>query len=118
MSAIYETQFEQPQNAGADLPQLLFLARSLQQGGAERQLVALASGLHQRGWPVTVVCFYGGGTFQPDLERAGVPLVDLKKRGRWDVFGFLWRLWRVLRKTNADIVHGYLPVANMMALLA
>jgi glycosyltransferase involved in cell wall biosynthesis len=111
-------QFDHPRIGTADFPPVLLLVRSLHQGGAERQLVALASGLHRKGWPVTVVCFYGGGTFQKELENAGVPLIDLHKNGRWDVLGFSWRLWRVFRKANADIVHGYMPVPNMLALLA
>jgi len=117
MSVIEKMQFDQPRTEAAGLPRVVFLARSLQQGGAERQLVALASGLHRRGWPVSVVCFYGGGTFQKELEDAGVPLIDLRKRGRWDVIGFSWRLWRALRAVDADIVHGYLPVANMLTLV-
>lgn len=118
MSAIWDMQPEPRANAAAGTPRILFLARSLRQGGAERQLVALASGLHQRGWPVTVVCCYGGGIFQADLENAGVPVVDLRKRGRWDVVGFLWRLLRVLRKSNAVIVHGYMPLGNLLVLFA
>ncbi|MGH8234759.1 MAG: glycosyltransferase [Rhodanobacteraceae bacterium] len=97
---------------------MLFLVRSLRQGGAERQLVALARGLHHRGWPVTVVCCYGGGVFQAELEKSGVPLIDLHKRGRWDVAGFMWRLLRTLRDSHAEIVHGYMTLGNMLALLA
>jgi glycosyltransferase involved in cell wall biosynthesis len=97
---------------------MLFLVRSLRQGGAERQLVALACGLHRRGWPVTVACCYGGGVFQADLEKAGVALIDLHKRGRWDVAGFMWRLLRTLRESRAEIVHGYMTLGNMLALLA
>ena len=118
MTAICEMQLDRPRTETVDLPHVLFLVRSLRQGGAERQLVALASGLHRRGWPVTVVCFYGGGTFQTELGDAGVPLIDLHKRGRWDVFGFSWRLWRVFREVDADIVHGYMNVANLLTLLA
>lgn len=99
-------------------PRVLFLVRSLRQGGAERQLVALAAGLHRRGWPVSVVCCYGGGVFQAELEKAGVPLIDLRKRGRWDVAGFMWRLLRTLRESHAEIVHGYMTLGNMLALLA
>lgn len=101
-----------------DTPRVLFLVRSLRQGGAERQLVALASGLHRRGWAVSVVCCYGGGVFQSELEQAGVPLIDLRKRGRWDVAGFMWRLLRTLRTSRAEIVHGYMTLGNMLALLA
>lgn len=100
------------------MPKILFLSRSLERGGAERQLVTLAAGLHQKGWPVSVACFYAGGAFQRDLERAGVKVFDLRKHGRWDVFGFLWRLLRLFRDAQPDVVHGYLPVPNMLALLA
>lgn len=102
----------------SDNPRVMFLTRSLQRGGAERQLVLLAAGLHCAGWPVTVACFYAGGPFQRELEQAGVPVIDLAKRGRWDVLGFLWRLSGAFRKSRPEIVHGYLPVPNMLALLA
>jgi glycosyltransferase involved in cell wall biosynthesis len=98
-------------------PHILFLIRSLERGGAERQLVMLASGLRRQGWLVTVACFYAGGPFQRDLEHAGVHVINLAKRGRWDMFGFLWRLMRMFRKTRPDIVHGYLPVSNILSLL-
>ena len=99
-------------------PSILFLIRSFGRGGAQRQLVALATALHRSGWHVSAACFYAGDAFQHELLRAGVPVIDLRKRGRWDVFGFLWRLWRTFRTTNADVVHGYLTVGNLLALLA
>lgn len=104
--------------ASGDAPRVLFLTRSLRPGGAERQLVALAAGLHRRGWPVKVVCCYGGGAFETELDKAGVPVADLHKRGRWDVAGFLWRLLHTLRQSSPAIVHGYMPLGNMLALLA
>ena len=102
---------------GDNPPHILFLTRSLERGGAERQLVMLASGLRRQGWLVAVACFYAGGPFQRDLEQAGVQVINLAKRGRWDTFGFLWRLMRMIRKTRPDIVHGYLPVPNILSLL-
>ncbi|WP_243038985.1 glycosyltransferase [Dyella sedimenti] len=97
-------------------PYILFLTRSLARGGAERQLVLLASGLHRKGWRVEVACFYAGGAFQRELEQSGVSVIDLAKRGRWDLPGFLWRFCRLIRKRQPDIVHGYLPVPNMLSL--
>ena len=97
---------------------ILFLIRSFGRGGAQRQLVTLATALHRAGWDVAVACFYGGDVFQRELVQAGVPVIDLRKRGRWDVAGFLWRLWRTLRTHDADVVHGYLTVGNLLALLA
>lgn len=118
MNAVCDTSRDTRADTAVDTPRVLFLVRSLRQGGAERQLVALASGLHRRGWPVSVVCCYGGGVFQAELEKAGVPLIDLHKRGRWDVAGFTWRLLRTLRASHAEIVHGYMTLGNMLALLA
>lgn len=99
-------------------PRVLFVTRSLERGGAERQLVILAAELRRSGWEIAIVCFYSGGAFQAELERAGVRVIDLRKRGRWDTLGFLWRLLRAYRAFNPDIVHGYMHVANMLALLA
>lgn len=95
-------------------PHILFLARSLNYGGSERQLVALVKGLRQRGQPVTVATFYSGGPFHHDLESAGVPVLSLGKRTRWDVTGFLWRLLRLLRSVRPEILHGYLGTANIL----
>jgi hypothetical protein len=60
---------------------LVFLARSLSRSGAERQLVALARGLHAKSIAVSVVVFYDDETgYAPDLRTGGVPLISLKKK--------------------------------------
>lgn len=97
---------------------IVLLTRSLNYGGAERQLVTLARGLAGRGHRVEVLVFYGGGPLQPALAAAGIPVRDLAKRRRWDVFGFLVRLARALRAARAEVVHGYLVAPNLLALLA
>jgi glycosyltransferase involved in cell wall biosynthesis len=98
-------------------PRVLFLVRSFGYGGAERQLVTLMLGLKQLGWPVSVACFYGGGPLETHLHAADVTLHVLMKRGRWDVVGFLFRLWRLLNAERPTILHGYLPIANLLAAL-
>lgn len=104
--------------AGHGRPRVLFLIRSLGRGGAERQLAALATAMRRSGRDVSVACFYAGGAFQRELVAAGVPVIDLRKRNRWDIAGFLWRLWRAFRHNRPDIVHGYLTVGNLLSLLA
>ena len=96
----------------------LFLARSLDGGGAERQLVTLAVGLRQRGHEVAIAAFYSGGELETQARNAGVAIVALGKRGRWDVVGFAWRLLKTLRAARPDILHGYLATANLFAVLA
>jgi glycosyltransferase involved in cell wall biosynthesis len=96
---------------------LFFLIRSLNLGGAERQLVELVGELSARGYPITVCAFYDGGALKGQLEALpDVAVVSLSKRGRWDIAGFLWRLTRVVRDVRPDLIHGYMPVANEFAL--
>jgi glycosyltransferase involved in cell wall biosynthesis len=97
---------------------VLFLIRSLRIGGAERQLALLARAMHASGHRVRVATFYGGGAFEADLRQAGVPVIDLHKSGRWDVLAFFWRLVRLLRQEKPAIVHGYLPMSNILLWLA
>jgi glycosyltransferase involved in cell wall biosynthesis len=95
---------------------ILLLIRALTAGGAERQVAVLAQGLRQRGHDAKVMVFYGGGALEGDLESAGVPLIVIGKRGRWDVPGFLWRLLKALRRERPDVIYSWLPVANLLAL--
>jgi glycosyltransferase involved in cell wall biosynthesis len=96
---------------------ILFLTRSLERGGAERQLVVLSKGLARREHAVVVAVFYGGGAFEADLLAAGVRLIVLDKRGRWDLLPFFFRLLRVLRRECPTVLHAYLTVPNLLAAL-
>jgi len=96
---------------------ICLLIRSLGVGGAERQLLELAQGLHARGVPVTVVTFYANGALQEAVECDGVRVVPANKRSRWDVIGFLWRLVRVIRAERPRVLYSFLPTANLLALL-
>lgn len=97
---------------------LVLLIRSLEIGGAERQLVALAQGLIKQGNAVRVLTFYSDGALRGELEAAGVPVSSLGKRGRWDVGSFLFRLTRALRQESPAVLYSFLPTANLVGLLA
>src|SRR5690348_18405564 len=73
---------ERAAEAGEGNPRILFLIRSFGRGGAQRQLVTLATALRRSGWDVSAACFYAGDAFQRELEEAGVPVIDLRKHGR------------------------------------
>jgi len=94
---------------------ILFLLRSFSIGGAERQLTLLASGLQQSGYSVKVAVFYGGGPLEEKARAMGIQIVDLKRRGRWDLFSFFFRLIGLIRKEHPDILHSYLQVPNIWA---
>lgn len=96
---------------------VVLLIRSLDVGGAERQVVELAIGLHRRGVPVAVLTFYDGGALATDLERAGVRRCSAGKGGRWDAVRFTFRLGRLLRQLRPSVVYSFLSTANLLAVL-
>lgn len=96
---------------------IVVLGRSMEVGGAERQMSALAAGLAARGHEVTVLLFYRRGDFLEDLARAGVACESLDKRGRWDLPGFAWRLARRLAALRPDVVQSFLGPPNLVAAL-
>ena len=95
-------------------PRVVLLARSMDVGGAETQLVALAIRL-QREFSVSVVTFYSGGVLEAPLRDAGVPVHTVNKQGRWDLVRFVARLRAKLIDLAPQVIHSYLGPPNLMA---
>jgi glycosyltransferase involved in cell wall biosynthesis len=95
---------------------LVLLIRSLNYGGAERQLATLARHLNPQEFDWQVITFYDGGPVADELRAAGIPVVSLAKRGRWDVAGFARRLYGEIRRLRPDIVYSFLDAPNLCAL--
>jgi glycosyltransferase involved in cell wall biosynthesis len=85
-------------------------------GGAERQLMLLASGLRRRGWRVSMIALSGtGGSSAGELLSGGVEFLSLAMRkGLADPRGWL-RFNRWLHREQPHIVHAHLPHAAWMA---
>lgn len=77
--------------------------RSLGEGGAERQLVTTACAMKARNLPVAVMVLYGG-SMRAELDQAGVTVIDLGKKGRWDI-SFLARMIRALQSWRPDAIY-------------
>lgn len=95
---------------------LTLLCRSLNYGGAERQIVELAKGLKQLGCSVNVLTFYSGGELESDLITAGVQVLSLGKKGRWDIVFFLYRLRSFIRSSGTNIIYAFLGVPCIISL--
>lgn len=96
---------------------IVFLTRSLNYGGAERQLVELVKGLKKSGHNVSIGVFYPGGPLIEELQKAEIRIENLDKKNRWDIVGFVSKLKKFIRDENPEIVHGYLVVPNIMCTL-
>ena len=99
------------------MKRIAFLLPTLNRiGGAERQVVLLATGLAARGWHVTLMALSGTcGECCGELHAAGVEFLSLHmQRGLADPQGWL-RLNAWLRDTRPEILHAHLPHAAWLA---
>lgn len=97
---------------------IVFVITTLGMGGAETQLVRLASGLKGRGWQVSVVSLIPMEYIARDLEQAQIPAVSLNMRpGSPDPRAVL-ALARYLREQKPQIVHTHMVHANLLGRVA
>jgi glycosyltransferase involved in cell wall biosynthesis len=96
---------------------LCFLIRQLNEGGAQRQLVELVKGLDPSKYAITIVSFYSGGRFSADVAQLPhVTHLSMAKHRRWEVAGFSYRLISTIRRLRPRVLHGYLPIANVLCI--
>src|SRR5215813_2100760 len=96
--------------------QLTFLTRSLDYGGAQRQLITLAKALDQNKFDISILTFYSGQPLERELDESGVRVISLDKKGRWDLFSFARKLIRETKNLQPDVLHSYLDLPNILAL--
>lgn len=98
------------------MSKILCFIDNLGPGGAQRQLVGLASFLKEKGYDVTVA-FYDDNRFYADLlQSRGVPFVYLEKARRPSFR--IWHIARFFRKAKPDEVIAYLETPSICACIA
>ena len=97
---------------------VLFLARQLNIGGAERQLVTLANDLAARGHEIVIATYYPGGALSRKLDPKRVRLISLEKRSRWDLVTLFVKTLKVVREEQPTVLHGWMYTQNVVATLA
>lgn len=81
-------------------------------GGAQRQLVTLAVGLHRRGHRVRVDALAVGGRFADQIRSAGIELHQLD-RSRSTPARYLRDYAAAARQRRPDVIHSFLPGQNI-----
>ncbi|WP_286764883.1 MULTISPECIES: glycosyltransferase family 4 protein [Rhodopirellula] len=90
---------------------------TMDRGGAEKQVVLLAKGLHELGHDVRVFLLTRDGHRSEELRAAGVPVVVIGKRFKVDPTA-LFRLKKQLVDFAPDVVHTWLFAANSFGRVA
>lgn len=97
------------------MPHIFILIRSLNLGGAERQVSVLAEALHAQGRKVTIGVFYSGGILEHQLRAKGINILSLQKKGRWDLIGWFWRYLKTLQQLQPNVIYSFLTTSNIVA---
>jgi glycosyltransferase involved in cell wall biosynthesis len=90
---------------------ILQIIPTLDQSGAEKQLTLLARGLLREEFDVHACALTRGGPLEADLGAAGIPVTVVGKRRKFDPYAF-WRLWRLIKQLQPDLVHTWIFAAN------
>ena len=99
-------------------PSVTFCINELDVGGAEKALVRIALGLHERHWQVRVISLRDKGPLADDLEAQGIAVKALGGGGFAD-FSRLPALKAALRhEFAADVIVSFLHQANIHTRLA
>lgn len=93
------------------MKRILFIARNLNSGGAERQMVSLASLLKDKGYDVSFVCFEKGDFFVSVLNQKCISVNWLIRKS---IFGRLFSYRKFIRKGKFDVVISFLETPNIL----
>lgn len=96
---------------------ILFLITGLAYGGAETQLVRLATRLKRRGWEVRVVSLMPPQAYVEELEATGIPVFSLGIQRKLPDPRPILRLAQLIREWRPHIVHSHMVHANFLARL-
>src|SRR5712672_2330877 len=81
---------------------ICYIAGTLGQGGAERQLFYAAQALRENGASVRVFSFEAGGFWETPIKQLGIPVISAGQDG--SRFKRVLRIVKHLREDHADIV--------------
>lgn len=97
---------------------IFLFIRSLGLGGAERQLLTLAEGLSIH-HDVTVLTFYDDLEYKfYNVKNRKYRYINLKKKGRWDIFVFAWRFLSEVRCLDPHVIYAFMNTASIFSLLS
>jgi glycosyltransferase involved in cell wall biosynthesis len=96
---------------------VLFIIDSLPLGGAENQIVTLATALRNDRYSIHVCCLRSEGVQADTLKKRGISVVHLGMRLRyWPIA--VYKLYRLITKLKPSIVHTHLYQAGIWGRLA
>ncbi len=97
---------------------LLVAIRCLDIGGAEKQVLEFVKRVDKNVFDVSLVTMYGGAMEEEAKRIEGVRYVNLGKKGRFDIFGFLFGYVKLINEFAPDVVFSHIGEMNLFSLWA
>lgn len=94
---------------------ILCFIDSLGAGGAQRQLVELAKGFHDRGYEVSFLTYHEINFFKPELDAIGIPVKTIVEP---NYLKRMIKIRKAIRAAHPDAVLAFLEAAAFMATFA
>ncbi len=113
----YTTLNPKPYTLYAKPVNVLYVIWSLGLGGAERVVINLAKNLDKTRFNPIVCCLNDKGRFADALEKEGIKVIALNKRGKFDI-SVIFNLIDVIKQNKIDIVNTHLWGANFWGRIA
>lgn len=101
----------------SDTMRIVHVVESLDVGGLEHVVLALAKLQRQHGHQVLVACLWRPGALAATAAAAGVEVQCAGKRAGFDLAA-LWRLRALLRRARPEVLHTHNPMAHYYAAAA
>jgi glycosyltransferase involved in cell wall biosynthesis len=95
------------------LPKCLFIIDSLQTGGAEKSILAIASQLKL--FKPVVVVVYQGLSLLPEYEQSGLRVITLNLTGKYNFIEAIKAFKEVVKTEKPDLVHATLFRSEVVA---
>lgn len=95
---------------------ILYVITGLGVGGAERQVIDLAERFQQRGHEVKICYLTGPALLRPKNDSIELVSLDVEKTFS-GLMGGLFKLRRLVKQFNPDVVHAHMVHANLLSRL-
>ncbi|KAA3607016.1 MAG: glycosyltransferase [Calditrichaeota bacterium] len=96
---------------------VLFITDTLDCGGKERQLVELLKGFSREEFEYHIITMKKDAFFNEEAKKFASSFHVIEREWRWD-FAILRRFAKVFKEIKPDFIHGFNPMASLVALVA
>ncbi len=95
---------------------MLVAIRCLDIGGAEKQVLEFVRRVDKERFDICLATMYGGTMEDEAKQIHGAHYVNLGKKGRFDIVGFLFSYARLINEFSPDVVFSHIGEMNLFSL--